>query len=160
MSQTIAVKQTPQMLGRIDGHTNYASRDFIVANGVTVNQGDFVYLTSGTLSSATITGDSRPIGMCEATVVGDGTKTATVCIDPMMQYLLPSNTALSATSIGQYFDLTGATGAQQVLTSSASSTTGLVLCLAQNVNVGIQGTQTTSYGVFKLIESALSPLGS
>lgn len=162
MSQTVTAVQAPAAIGRLDGHTNYASRDFVVANGVTVNAGDFVYFTAGTVSNATVTGDSRPIGMAEGTVVGDGTKTVTVCIDPMMLYLLKSSTGTFATTdVGQYYDFANA---NQVLVSSKSTTTGVLILLASGAQTqaitGLQGVNTSSYGIFKLVESALSPLGA
>lgn len=159
----MALDISRRMLGRTDGNTNFATYSFPVANGVTVTQGDFVYLTSGTLSSATITGDSRPIGMAQETVTGNSglTNKALVCIDPMMRYLLQSDGSgtFDATSPGKYFDLTGATGAQKVLGSSSSATTGVVICLEYNPLIDPVASDTT-YGVFKLVESALNPLGS
>lgn len=151
-------------LGSLQGNTNWAAYAFPVANGVTVTAGDLVYLTSGTLSSATITGDSRPIGMCEQTATGNaaGTVTALVQIDPNMRYLLKNDnlgTTFASTHVGQYFDMIGATGAQLVDTSTVSATTGVLLCLEYNPPIDPVSADT-SYGVFKLVESALLPLGS
>lgn len=159
----MALDISRRQLGRTDGNTNFATYSFPVANGVTVTSGDLVYLTGGFLSSATITGDSRPIGMVQETATGNagGTVKALVCIDPMMRYLLQSDGSgtFDGTSVGKYFDLTGATGAQKVLGSSSSTTTGVLICLEYNPVVDPVSTDTT-YGVFKLVESALSPLGS
>lgn len=152
-----------RVLGNIDGGSNFATYAFPVANGVTVTQGDFVYFTSGRISSATITGDSRPVGMCLQTVVGNsgGTATALVTIDDDLRYLLRSDGSgtFDATAVGAYFDLTGATGAQKVLGSSKSATTGVLLCLEYNPQIDPVRTDTT-YGVFILVESATDPLGS
>lgn len=161
MSQTVTGVQAPAAKGRVDGHTNYASRDFIVANGVTVNAGDFVYFSGGNITNATVTGDFRPLGMSEATVVGDGTKTATVCIDPNMIYLIKASSALAASNVGQYFDLQGSAGAQVINQGSADNTSGAFICLdvwttSRATNFGIQGLSTL-YGLFKIIESALEP---
>lgn len=163
MSQTVTAVQAPVAIGRIDGHTNYASYQFIVANGVTVNVGDFVKADgSGDITSTLVTAD-RIMGLAESTVVGDGVKTANVCIDPMMLYLIKSDTALAATDVGKYFDLTGAAGAQTISHATGSATTGAFLCLLvgpDNRLAGYeQGVNTSSYGIFKLVESALSPLG-
>lgn len=151
------------ILGDWGGGANFANYSFIVANGVTVTAGDFVYLTSGKLSSATITGDSRPIGMVVETATGNaaGTVKALVCIDDDVRYLLQSDGSgtFDATSVGKYFDLTGATGAQKVLGSSSSATTGLVICLEYNPVIDPVSADTT-YGVFALVENALDPLGS
>lgn len=149
------------ILGNVGGLTNFAQHSFPVANGVTVTAGDFVYLTSGTLSSATITGDSRPLGMVTETATGNAglTVKANVCIDPNMKYLLKVSGTFLSTHVGQYFDLTGATGAQLVLGSSVSATTGVLICLEYNPVVDPVSADTT-YGIFKLVESALLPLGS
>jgi hypothetical protein len=149
--------------GNLTGSTNFAQYPFPVANGVTVTARDFVYLTGGFLSSATITGDSRPIGMVTETATGNaaGTVKANVVLDPSLRYLLQSDGSgtFDGTSVGKYFDLTGATGAQKVLGSSSSATTGVLICLEYNPQVDPVATDTT-YGVFKLVESALNPLGS
>lgn len=152
-----------KLLGNVDGGTNYATYAFPVANGVTVTQGDFVYFSSGRISSATITGDSRPAGMVLETATGNsaGTVSALVVIDDDVRFLLQSDGSgtFDATSVGKYFDLTGATGAQKVLGSSSSSTTGVLLCLEFNPQIDPVKTDTT-YGVFVLVESALDPLGA
>lgn len=162
MSQTIAVHISGRMIGRIDGHTNYASYAFPVTNGVTINVGDFVYLSSGFLTNATVAG-ARLIGMAEQKVVGDGTQSDSnkclVCIDPMMRYLLANDnigTTFAATHVGTYFNLIGATGAQLVDTSTTSATLGELLCLEYNPQIDPVKSDT-SYGVFKLVNSALSP---
>lgn len=159
----MALDISRRVLGNVNGGSNFAQYNFVVANGVTVTAGDFVYLTSGKLSSATITGDSRPIGMVTETATGNagGTVTANVAIDDSLRYLLQSDGSgtFDATSVGKYFDLTGATGAQKVLGSSSSTTTGVLICLEYNPQIDPVKTDTT-YGVFMLVESALDPLGS
>ena len=165
MSQTVTAVQAPQMLGRLDGHTNFATLEYIVENGVTINEGDFVKY-GGTLgvTNASMTGDSRPLGMALGTVVGDGTKTVLVCVDPMMRYLIKSSsTNFATTARGSYFDLASA----NQISNSASTTTGafILLALGSDTNpnspvIGIQGANTAAYGIFKLVESALNPLGA
>lgn len=159
----MALDISRRILGNIDGGANFATYAFPVANGVTVTAGDFVYLTSGRLSSATITGDSRPVGMALETATGNsgGTVAALTVIDDDVRYLLQADGSgtFDATSVGKYFDLTGATGAQKVLGSSSSATTGLLLCLEYNPQIDPVKTDTT-YGVFVLVESATDPLGS
>lgn len=160
----MALDISRKLLGRIDGNTNFAQYQWPVANGVTVTVGDFVYLTGGTLSSATINGDSRPVGMVTETATGNAALTvkANVCIDPQMRYLLKQDNdsgTFAATDIGKYFDLVGATGAQLVDTSTGSATTGVLVCLEYNPVIDPVSADTT-YGVFKLVESALYPLGA
>lgn len=166
MSQTVTAVQYPQAIGRFDGHTNYASRDFVVASGVTINEGDFVYFSSGTVTNASVNG-ARLVGMAEGTATGTatGAVSVTVCIDNNMRYLLKSTTTLTVSNgtcsdIGEYFDITGATGAQTV---SLTGTT-----LGAFVLVDVPGTTTypgvglvipsgTYVGVFILVNSFNNP---
>lgn len=157
----MALKNRP--LGRIDGHTNYATQAFTVASGVTVNDGDFVYFNgSGRITNASI-GGARLVGMALETATGtSGTVSCLVCIDPMMRYLVDNDnagTTFAATDVGQYYDLIGAAGAQLVDTSSESATTGQLVALEYNPQVD-PVTTDTSWGVYKIAESFLSPLGS
>lgn len=167
MSQTVTAVQAPAPLGRLDGHTNFVTLEYLVENGVTVNYGDFVkYGGTVGVTNSSMTGDARPLGMALGTVTGDGsTKTVLVCIDPMMTYLIKSSTtAFTAANRGSYFDLANA----NQISNSASTTTGafILLYLASDTvpnvinGAGLQGVNTASYGVFKLVESALNPLGS
>lgn len=159
----MALDISRKILGNIDGGTNYATMAFPVGSGVTVTAGDFVYFSSGRITSATITGDSRPVGMALETATGNaaGTVAALVAIDDDLRYLLQSDGSgtFDATSVGKYFDLTGATGVQKVLGSSSSTTTGVLICVEYNPQIDPVKTDTT-YGVFLLVESALDPLGS
>lgn len=159
----MALDISRKILGDITGGSNFATYSFPVASGVTVTAGDFVYFSSGRITSATITGDSRPVGMVLETATGtaSGSVSALVCIDDDVRYLLQSDGTgtFDATSVGKYFDLTGATGAQKVSGTSSSTTTGVVLCLEYNPQIDPVKTDTT-YGVFVLVESATDPLGS
>jgi|ERR1035437_460802 hypothetical protein len=169
MSQTVTGVQSPTAIGRIDGHTNYASADFVVASGVTINAGDFVYFASGVVTNATVS-QARLVGMAEGTVTGNatGTKTVTVCIDRNMKYLMKASTTFGAvtngtsTAIGAYFDIAGTTGAQTVTIGSLGATTGQFVCLAVPgmtglPSLGLAGLTANTYGIFILISSALSP---
>lgn len=167
MAQTVTAVQAPAAIGRIDGHTNFATKEYIVANGVTIAEGDFVKFSAGTVTNATMTGDARPLGMALGTATGNAAQTVTVlvCVDPMMQYLIKSSTSTFATTdIGEYYDLASA---NQILVSSKSTTTGAFVLLHTGADTvpnspvtGIQGVNTSSYGIFKLVETALSPLGA
>jgi hypothetical protein len=156
----MALKNRP--LGRIDGQTNYATYEFVAANGVTINEGDFVYFDGdGEVTNASI-GGARLVGMALQTVAGNDDRKVLVCIDPMMRYLIDNDidsTTFAASHVGDYFDLIGAAGAQLVDTSSTSNTTGQLVCLEYNPKVDPVSTDT-SWGVFKIAESFLSPLGS
>jgi hypothetical protein len=177
MPQTIPVVQYPMPLGDIDGATNFATKEFVVANTVTINYGDFVYLLNGTVTNASVNG-ARLIGMAlgqgnqqnpppTGPITGNatGTNTVLVVIDPHARYLLKSTTALPITNntnvdIGQYFDITGSTGAQTV--SLTSTTLGAFLLVdvpgtATFPNTGISLPAGVTVGVFVLINSALAP---
>lgn len=152
-----------QALGRLDGGTNFSCALLPVASGVTVTKGDLVYFASGRITSATIAG-ARIIGQVLETATGNagGTVKALVCVDPQMRYLLDNDnagTTFAASHVGQYFDLIGATGAQLVDTSTASATTGQLLCLDYNPQISPVETDT-SVGIFKVAEHAASPLGA
>lgn len=153
----MALKNRP--LGRLDGHTNYATYEFIVANGVTVNDGDFVYFDGdGEITNASITA-ARPIGMALQTVVGNDVLKCLVCIDDQMRYLIDNDnvgTTFGAEHVGDYFNLTGAAGAQLVDTSTTSNTLGQLVCLEYNPQVDpVKG--DTSWGVYKLVNSVFAP---
>lgn len=150
-------------LGRIDGKTNYANLELAVASGVTVTKGDFVYFASGRITSATIGGEAV-IGMALETATGNsgGTVKALVCMDPKMRYLLDNDnigTTFAASHVGQKFNLTGATGAQLVDSSTASTTTGQLLCVEYNPQIDPVRTDT-SWGVFTVAEHLTDPLGA
>jgi len=170
MTQTVTGVQAPAAIGRIDGHTNYASMDYVVASGVTINAGDFVYFTSGTVTNATVSG-ARLVGMAEGTATGNatGTVTVTVCIDPNMKYLIKGASAFTSISngtsaaIGTYYDISGATGAQSITSGgTGGSTTGQFLLVALPgmtgyPSTGLQGLTANMYGIFILVSSFINP---
>lgn len=146
-------------VGSIEGGNVTVLKSFVVTSGVTVTAGDLVYFASGKVTNASVTG-ARLIGMAQSTVVGDGTLQVQVNVDPLAMYLIKNDnvgTTFAATHVGQYFDVTGATGAQLVDTSTVSQTTGQLLCLEYGTDL-TPGDVT--YGVFKIAEHAFSPLGS
>lgn len=152
-----------RLLGAIHGPSNFATKAFKVANGVTVTKGDFVYFASGRITSASVAGQPL-IGMVLETKTGDanGTVEALVCVEPGQRYLLDNDnvgTTFAASHVGQKFDLTGATGAQLVDTSSVSQTTGQLLCVDYNPTID-PVRNDVSWGVFVIAEHALAPLGA
>lgn len=152
-----------QLLGRVDGGTNFSTQLLPVASGVTVTKGDLVYFASGRITSASIGGQPL-IGYCTETATGNagGTVKVLVIVDPAMRYLIDNDnvgTTFAATHVGTKFDLIGATGAQLVDTSTTSATTGQLLCLEYNPQISPVETDT-SVGIFKIAEHALYPLGA
>ena len=150
----MAVKARP--LGRIDGHSNWAQRDFVVANGVTITAGDFVYFASGRITNASIA-TQEILGMATQTATGTaGSVKCSVIIDPLMTYLVDGDevgASLGVTHVGTKFDLTGATGAQLVDTNT-TSTTGSLTCIEVNPQID-PVKDDTSVGVFMINEHAL-----
>ncbi len=151
----MAVKNRP--VGRIDGETNFAQREFVVGSGVTVNEGDFVYFASGVVTNATVAG-ARLLGMATGTATGNagGTVKVSVIIDPNMVYLVDNDnlvTTFASTHVGTNFDLIGAAGAQLVDTSS-TSTTGSLTCIEYNPKIDPVASDT-SWGLFVINEHAL-----
>jgi len=156
--------QYNEYTGTEDGESKSASREYIVADGVTLTVGDMVYLSGGFITNASIAakrllgqviaGDSVDLDRAYGrTVVGNGTRTALVNVERSARYLMLSDEVagnLAATSIGNYFDLVGATGAQRVDVSSSSATTGQVLYVANADS--IRGTGVTS-GIFTIAEN-------
>lgn len=150
-------------LGRIDGHTNYATLSLPVASGVTVTKGDFVYFASGRITSASIGGQPL-IGVVDETATGNagGTVKVLVIIEPTMRYIIDNDnlgTTFAATHVGTKFDLIGATGAQLVDTSTTSATAGQLLCVEYNPQIEPFKTDV-SQGVFVIAEHVFYPLGA
>lgn len=149
-----------RMLGRVDGKTNFATLNLVIANGVTVNQNDFVYFDgSGRITNSSI-GGKKLVGMAMETATGNsgGTVKCLVCIDPYMRYLIDNDnigTTFAVTDVGQFYDLIGATNAQLVDTSTESATTGQLVAVEYNPTIEPVATDT-SFGVFVIAESAFS----
>lgn len=143
-------------VGTLDGSpTNFATRSFAVASAVVVTEGDFVYFSSGRITSATIAG-ARPIGVAMGTGTGNasGTVKLLVIVEPNAIYLLNNDnigTTFAAAHVGTNFDLIGATGAQLVDTST-TGTTGSLVCIEYNPQIDPFST-TTTYGLFMISEN-------
>lgn len=156
-----------EVIGTASNSTaSFVTKEYPVANGVTVNSGDFVYTASGRVTSASPTGvtllglvsggQSNDLGNTYGSTtpfatVGDtnGTKKVLVVVDPSAKFVMTNDnigTTFSAIHVGQCFDIIGATGAQLVDTSTASATTGQLEC----VEFGYKGDLTK--GVFIINE--------
>lgn len=151
--------------GRDEGHSNSVTREYAVASGVTVKTRDLVYLdANGRISNAAIAGkrllgqvmggDTQKLDRARVDATGDadGTVKVIVNIERDARYLMKNDnvgTTFAATHVGKYFDIVLVSGDQQVDTSTASATTGQLLCI--EFNPGIRGTDAT-YGLFRLAE--------
>jgi hypothetical protein len=155
-------------LGAVNGVSNGVTKEYAVADGVTVYSKEFVYLdANGRVSSESIAGvrllgqvvggSSRDLDRsysASATGNAAGTVKVLVLIDPEARYLLKNDnvaTTFAATHVGDYFDLVGNAGSQLVDTSTVS-TTGQLVCL--EFSPGIRGTDAT-YGIYKIAERQL-----
>lgn len=156
---------TVEYLGRDEGHTNNVTREYPVADGATVYDGEFVYLVDGRVTSASIAGASL-IGTvvggdtqnlkrsysASATGNASGTVKVLVNIERDARYLIKGDnvgTTLAETHVDSYFDLTGSPGSQLVDTSTVTTTGQLQLI---KFNPGIRGTDAT-YGIYRIAEN-------
>lgn len=145
-----------RFVGTLHGSTNGVAREFIVANGVTVTEGDFVYFASGAVTNASIAGQ-RLAGVAVSTVVGNGTRKVKVLVGDKNLYAVDNDnvgTTFAASHVGTCFDLTGATGAQLVDTST-TGTSGSLVCVEYNPQISPLESDT-SQGLFMIAESAFN----
>lgn len=145
-------------VGSITGESNQVEQFLPVASGVTVSEGDFVYWSSGRITSASIA-NQRVVGMAKQTVTGNaaGTVTCEVNVEPTALYVLQNDnigTTFAATHVGQYFDLIGATGAQLVDTSTVSTSDGTLYCVGYNPQDVDAVKTNTTYGKFSIAQHA------
>ncbi len=155
-----------EYLGRDQGNTNSVTRRYPVASAAVVYDGEFVYLSAGRVTSASIAGkkllgtvvggdtenmDRRYSG--SATGDAGGTVKVLVNVERDARYLIKGDqvgTTLAVTHEGTYFDLVGNPGSQLVDTSTTSATTGQLLLI--QFNPGIRGTDA-SYGIYTMAEN-------
>ncbi len=129
--------------GHKQGLSNFATEQRVVANGVTVTDGDFVkLLQGGTVTTATI-GTGKLYGVVNGsdtnnlvsrtfrnTAVGNAGGTVEVLVELCEgnRYEMPVTAALASDAEGSYYALTGATGVQKVDNATKSATVGQVIC--------------------------------
>jgi len=150
----------PQLIGSVEGGYNGVTKEYPVADGVTVTDGDFVFLTAGRVTSASIPGVTllgtvvggqsnnfaKTASTALMTALGDtaGTVKVLVAVDEDNKYAVTNDnlvTTFAAAHVGTCFNLIGATGAQLVDTST-TGTTGQLEC----IEFGYKGDNTK--GVF------------
>ena len=156
---------TVEYLGRDEGHTNSATREYPVTSGATVYDGEFVTIVDGRVDSESIAGkaligtvvggDTQNLKRSysgSATGNAGGTVKVLVNIERDARYLIKGDnvgTTLAVTHEDSYFDLTGSAGSQLVDTSTVSTTGQLQLI---KFNPGIRGTDS-SYGIYRIAEN-------
>lgn len=154
-----------EYMGEEAGVSKSTSREYAVADGVTVTSGDLVYLDGGRVTNASIAG-KRLLGQVQGgdtqdldrdyslTAVGDSDGTVKVLVNTEIEsrYLMESDedtSTLAAADVGELFDLIGATGVQKVDSSSAGAT-GQVRLIERAT--GVRGGDAT-HGIFAIAES-------
>ena len=142
------------LIGSATSGYNGVTKEYPVANGVTVTAGDFVFLASGrvdntdvegkTLLGMVIGGQSNDFANTAATAattaVGDanGTVKVLVAVEPNAKYVIDNDnvgTTFAVTHIGSCFDLAAAndTGTQ-IIDTSTVGTTGQFECVGFGYN--------------------------
>jgi hypothetical protein len=133
----------PQIVGSaVSGYTG-VTKEYPVANGVTVSDGDIVYLASGRVTNASIGSAGALLGVVsggqstdpsnfgvsqQATGDSAGTVKVLVHVEPNAKIqVAASNGSLTAANVGATFTLTGSTGAQTVDAATAGTTGQLEL---------------------------------
>lgn len=133
----------PIIVGSAVSKYTGVTKEYPVANGVTVSDGDIVYLTAGRVTNATIGSAGSLLGVVSGgqstdpsnfgttqTAVGDaaGSVRVLVHVEPNAKFnVAVTNGSLLASSVGATFTLTGATNAQSVDFATAG-TTGQMEC--------------------------------
>lgn len=151
-----------QYIGSAVSPASAVTKEYPVASGVTVYNGDFVYLTSGRVTNASIAGATL-LGMVvgqnsadpsnhtesySATGNAGGTVKVLVIVEPNAKFVVDNDnvgTTFAVTHVGQCFDLTG-NGDAQLVDTSTVGTTGQLQC----VQFGYNGDNTL--GVFIINE--------
>jgi hypothetical protein len=126
--------------------------DVQVTASTTITKGDLVNIAAGYLDLAGA--GERIFGIAEGTVVQTASSTYKCPVTPLCEGDVirmdndNTGTTFGVTHPGTYFDVTGATGALVVDTSTTSATAGQLLCL----NYGVDPTDL-SVGDYVVAES-------
>lgn len=144
-----------EYMGRDEGHSNNVTREYAVANGVTVTEDDFVILNPDgrvalptaageRLLGTVVGGDTQNLDRAYGrTVTGNaaGTVKVLVNIERDARYLVTANAALAAANVGDALDIAGATGAQVIDVAKVGPTGQLIVL---QLGTGIRGRTNTS----------------
>lgn len=160
----------PIYVGNSTSNATAVTKEYPVANGVTVSDGDLVYLSSGRVTNASIGSATQLLGIVQggqsndpsnlgtslqATGNSAGTVTVLVSVEPNAKYVITNDNigvTFAASHVGQYFALIGSTGAQLIDTSTVVATPTAahpMLC----IGFGYSGDNTK--GLFVIAEHTL-----
>lgn len=135
------------------------TRRFKVKANEVITKGDWLNIESGKLLVASA-GDSV-IGVAHETVTGNAGATSTcetVVARPGDLYIMDNDNdteTFAATDVGEYHDLVGTTGIQQIDTNADSSTVGQFLCIEYNPQ-GFGYDSDTSIGLYTPTQTMFS----
>lgn len=137
-----------EVIGTASNSTaSFVTKEYPVANGVSVSDGDFVYWASGRVTNATIAG-ATVLGVVQGTNANDpsnvsqattttgnsaGTATVLVIVDPSVKVLIAQN---AAPAVGGRYNLSGSTGAQVVNVSGGAGTQVECIAVSNKGNTG------------------------
>lgn len=144
----------PQLIGSATGGYNGVTKEYPVADGVTVTAGQFVFLTSGRVTDVDVEGDTllgmviggqsndlgNTVATAATTALGNtaGTVKVLVAVDPDNKYVIDNDndgTTFAASHVGYFFDLAADVDDAQVIdTSTASTSTGQFECIEYGYN--------------------------
>lgn len=153
-----------EYMGRAEGHTNGATREYAVANGVTVTSGDFVILNADGRIALPTTAGERLLGVVEggdtqnlaraysltATGNSGGTVKVLVNIEKDARYLQKANAAVAAANVGDLLDVTVGTGTAQQIDVAKASPAGQLIVL--ELGDGLRGANNT-YAVVSIADN-------
>lgn len=142
---------------------SFVTKEYPVANGVTVTDGDFVYWAGGRVTNATVAGatllgivqggQSNDVSVVTsalgspvaATGNSAGTVTVLVIVDPNVKVLMSYN---QAPALGARYNISGATGAQTVnVTGGAGTQVECILVNYKSTGLGLFIPQKHEYKV-------------
>jgi len=144
----------PQLIGSATGGYNGVTKEYPVADGVTVTADQFVFLTDGRVTDVDVEGDTllgmviggqsndlgNTVAAAAKTTLGDtaGTTKVLVAVEPSNKYVIDNDndgTTFAASHVGKYFNLAANLDDAQVIdTSTASATVGQFQCIEYGYN--------------------------
>ncbi len=112
-------------VGNLNGGTSPIAKRFMVKAAQTLTRGDWVTVDDGTGKIDIAAADKPLMGVANETVTSNAagtTKCEVVLALPGTLWIMDTDGTTVQTSVGEWFDVAGATGAQQVTFSSGAAT--------------------------------------